>query len=445
MRFALCAGSDEVTGVPPPGTVRRSVGWCLTALLVVAGIGMAAGLVADSGDPVSLASLKRSFEVLPAASARIRTYSSLRTGLYWFATAWYLAGLALAVRTGIAERMLRRIPRLAGSQWWSAMVVWASLAIFMAVWRLPVALASTHVERVFGLSNIAPALWIGDRLRDLVLEVAWAPGVAVAWWLMRRSPRRWWLILALGLVPVGFLLTVVYPVFIDPLYNRFRPLEDGPLRTRILAMAERAGVRDPAVLVADHSKRTRKANAYVTGLGPTHRIVLWDTLLSRMPRDEVLAITAHELGHYRLGHIWMGLALYSAGGFLTLWALAYALGGADRDNGQPQPLGVLGDPRAIPLAFLALNLLLLAQTPLASAISRVMERQADAFGLALCGDGPATARSLASFSTDDLADPDPSRWLVAWGYTHPPLRERVARALAHESGDARQARPSNVP
>ena len=371
--------------------------------------------------------IEPSYAVLPEASDRVRSYFAQRAGLYVAATVWFLLGLAVLVRGRFADRLLGRWSRLAFHPFWAASAAWAAVCTFTAVWMMPVLVLSTGIERAFGLSTIGLGLWSADRFRDWLLDLAWAPLVGLAWVLIRRYPRRWWLWLGCGLVPDGVLLTLVVPVAVDPLYNAYAPMRNEALTGRIKNMATRAGLRDPVVLVSVRSGRTRKANAYVTGIGPTHRVVIWDTTLQRLAEDEVTAVVAHELGHYRYRHIWWGLAMYTVGGFAVQFVLYLTL---------PRVVRLLcatglDDPRCVPAAYLGLTVILLIQTPVASGISRIMERQADAYGLELCRDGEATARAFASFSTDDLSHPDPPRALVLWYYTHPPLRERVGRALAY--------------
>ncbi len=399
-----------------------------------------AGLLLDRTLAGPTAPTARTYAVLPEASDRIRSYFTQRNLLYVGGTVWFLVGLYACIRFRLADRALRLSGVLVRHRFLAACVVWVALATFVALWTLPPAIISTAIERSFGLSTIGPGLWTADRLRDWALDLIWAPLIGGAWLLIHRSPERWWLWLGLGLVPVGIAMTLVVPVVVDPMYNAYAPLRNERLRSAIRTMATKAGLHDPVVLESVRSSRTTKANAYVTGIGPTHRVVIWDTTLRRLPDEQVAAIAAHELGHYRYHHIWWGLGLYTIGGFVvlkvlhsTMPRLVRVLGGAGLD-----------DPRSIPVAYLGLTIVLMIQTPAAAGISRVMERQADAYGLALCGDGDATARAFASFSKTDLAHPDPPRALVLWYYTHPPLRERVARALAFDDIRSRAGNPSGL-
>ncbi|MBM3492746.1 MAG: hypothetical protein FJX72_00260 [Armatimonadetes bacterium] len=402
--------------------------------LVLLAVGLAVALTVggycmDAAFSVAPEAAARSHAILPEASARVRSYTAIRWTLYAASTVWFFGGLYILVRWRLAVCILTRLPsRLHRRPFVAGMLVWAAMASFLAPWGAPASLAHTAVEKAFGLSTISPGLWVTDRAMGWCLQLAWAPVAGLAIALIRKSPKGWWAWMATAAAPLAIVVTLIYPVFIDPMFNTFRSLQDAGLRARLEALAHKAGIGEATVLVSNSSRRTRRANAYVTGLGPTHRIVLWDTIL-KYPHDQIEAITAHEIGHYRLHHIWWGLGLHLLGGFVVLWSVRVALDRVVTIRGLALGIRSVADPAVLPLAYLVLQICLTVQMPAASAVSRLMERQADAYGLRLCGDGAATARAFAAFSTTDLADPDPSPVLVAWCYTHPPLRERVAKAL----------------
>lgn len=373
----------------------------------------------------------RSYAYLPRASGRARHYLDLRYILFVAGWVWLLVGLVIAVLARIGPRVSQWVGGTETRWPLRAAVVWVAQITLVWLWMLPLALASLYVERRYGFYVAPFVVWLRDRAVSWVLEWLYVPVVILALLLVRRSARRWWLWLATALVPLGFLTTVVYPEVIDPLYNRFEPLRDAALTREIQEMAGRAGLQHVDVFVMDASQRTTRSNAYVTGLGPTKRVVLYDTLLAGRDREQVLAVVAHELGHYALRHIWWGFLLHSVGGFVILALLSRVLEYSVARRGQSLGVKSAAEPAVIPLAYLCLSVLLAIQSPVVAAVSQTMERQADAFGVKLYPNSDATARSLAMFATRDYADPDPPTWYVCLFSSHPPLRERVAFALRH--------------
>jgi len=253
--------------------------------------------------------------------------------------------------------------------------------------------------------------------------------------LLERSPRRWWVWLWLASIPWALLMTVLWPVAIDPLYNRFEPMRREPLRTRIADLSRNAGVTDPEILQTDSSKRSTKLNAYVTGLGPTKRIVVFDTTLRALSEDEVVAIVGHEMGHYVLHHIWWGFVMAVIGGLGFLWLLSQILPRVIERFGPRFGITALNDLAGLPLVILVMSVLMFVQMPLVNAISRHQEHAADRYGLELTHLNRAMASSFVKFVTHDYADPDPPPFIVFWLYSHPPIRERVEFALHYRPAE----------
>ena len=275
--------------------------------------------------------------------------------------------------------------------------------------------------------------WSRDLLKGgalgIALNAAAAP-VAVA--LMRRFPRGWWLPASGVAVAGAGTLTFLAPVALDPLFNSFTPLAPGAVREDVLALARRAGVAVREVYEVDASRRTTAANAYVTGLGRTKRVVLFDTLLSEMTGEEIRLVVAHELAHVRHRDVPRGLAHLALSAPAGMFAVAQLTRRLDRSAG--------GRASAASLPALALSLGVVsgAVGSIASALSRAVERRADAFALTLA-DAPEPFISFEQrIVAQNLADPDPPRWLVSLMGTHPPTVERIGIARAY----ARGVRPS---
>ncbi|TMM09971.1 MAG: M48 family peptidase [Actinobacteria bacterium] len=270
-------------------------------------------------------------------------------------------------------------------------------------------------ERRFGLSTQTAGGWLADRAKGEAVELVLAALVwAVAVGLGRALPRWWPVPAAAGLALLVLVLSFVAPVVLEPLFNRFRPLDDERLAAELRALADRAGVPVRDVLVADASRRTTRTNAYVSGLGPTRRVVVWDTLLAEADERELKLILAHELGHRRERHVLQGTLLAMAGAVAAVVVLWAAIGA-------PAP----GD---FPLAALLFTGLELVALPAMAATSRRWERVADRWSLELTGDRDAFARAHVSLARKNLSDLDPPRLAYVFLFTHPTPPERLALA-----------------
>lgn len=382
-----------------------------------------AGAVAEHRDPY-----------MPRVPARAIAYQRAGYALTAGSMVWNLLGLWLLLQSGLSARLRDAVERRLGRGGEtppSLRVVAAYflvLSLLLLLWGQPVDLLRWLREQYFGFSRQSFGGYLGDAALDWVFGLLLIPVIWGGYALYARAPRRWWLPLWAALIPLLFVLIVLQPVVIAPAYNRYTPMAPGPLRDRILALAARAGITGGRVLVEDTSRRTRHVNAYVTGLGPSTRIVLNDTALHSLPPDELLAMMGHELGHYVEGHIWVGFVTGSLGAGALLWLLARLLPWAARRWGERWGLRGVDDPAALPLVLLVLSLLLLAQAPVAGAISRTLERRADAFGLRLTGLNDATARLFVGFAERDYSDPDPPRLYHLWFGSHPTISERIAFA-----------------
>jgi STE24 endopeptidase len=243
-------------------------------------------------------------------------------------------------------------------------------------------------------------------------------GALAAVALIRRFPRNWWAPASVLVVAYGVITIWLYPVVIDPLFNRFEPLRPGPLREDVLRLADRAGVDVGEVYRVDASRRTSAANAYVNGLGHSKRVVLYDNLIDRFPHDEVVVVVAHELGHQKHNDLLRGLAWLAlvapAGTFLTQ-ALAERLAGRGWTRG----------PAALPAIALAVSLVGLGLGSASNALSRQVEARADSFALELTRDPGDFLKFERRIAVRNIADPDPPRLLHLLFDTHPTTVERL--------------------
>jgi STE24 endopeptidase len=276
-----------------------------------------------------------------------------------------------------------------------------------------------------GLATQSWGGWAGDVARSGALGAAFAgAGAVIVAALMRRYGEDWWKAAAAGSVAVAVVVTAAGPVLLDPIFNDFTPLPDGELRREVLSLAERAGVRVGEVFEVDASRRTSAANAYVNGLGASRRVVLYDTLLASFTPAEARSVVAHELAHVRyrdVPRLLAYLALVAPGGTRAVARLA------ERMEGSSAP--------GLPALALAGGVVSGALGIVARQLSRAIERRADAFSLELTGEADAFVSFEQRITRQNLADPDPPRWLSALLGTHPPIVERIGIAAAYKSGE----------
>jgi len=377
----------------------------------------------------------------PDDVARGRVYMHGRYWLFAAGTALRLAALGLLVLTPASAALRNLAVRLVPA--YPAVAVAAYIALLVVAFEvltLPLGYYAGFVrEHAFGLSNQTAGAWFLDRLKGAAISLALAvPLGSLLALLWRRYPGRWvlpaWVLGGLAVVA----LVALAPVVIDPLFNTIRPLQDSGLRQRVLTLAGRAGIAVEQVYEADASRRTKKGNAYFTGLGATKRIVVYDNLVAKSDAEAVELVVAHEMGHWKHAHIWQGIGLTLAGMAVLLWCGARALAWAAERRAFH--LAGPADVAGLPLFLLALFVLSLASLPIQNAVSRHFERQADWASLELTRNPAAFIRAEIDLARSNLADLAPPRSVVWLLYTHPPVAERIRMADAF-AGEHRAAPP----
>jgi STE24 endopeptidase len=370
--------------------------------------------------------LLRPKERYPVEHAEARDYFSateLETAVRFRRGQLRLYGARSAVELGVLAGAVRFAPRGGRRPVLTGAGAAVALSLASTVAGLPLRAASRQRAKNVGLITQSWGGWAVDVVKGTAIGGALAgAGGALLVAGQRRFGRDWWAPGAAAVAGFGVVFTYLGPVVLDPVFNKFTPLPEGETRADVLELARRAGVDVGEVYSVDASRRTTAANAYVTGIGRTKRVVLFDTLLEDFTPAETRLVVAHELGHVRhrdvaFGLLW--LALVAPFGTLAVARIAERL---------TRP-----HTTEVPAVVLALAVATPAVSVISNQLSRAIERRADAFALELTGEPDAMVGFERRITIQNVGDPAPPRWQVALLGSHPPTMERIGQALAIRS------------
>jgi STE24 endopeptidase len=339
-----------------------------------------------------------------------------------FAIGTARAGMALAWMVLTVDRVPGLLPARFRRSALGGAVAGAGLSIASALPGLPLSVVARRRSIAVGLVTQSWRGWAADLVKSSALAAGVSAGAGAATVVVtRRYPRGWWLPAGGATVVVGTIFTALAPIVLDPLFNDFTPLPEGETRTDVLDLAYAAGVRVGEIYSIDASRRTTAANAYVTGLGPTKRVVLFDTLLDRYSRDEIRVVVAHELAHVRHRDVPRGVlytAIVAPAAALAVQRLSWWL--------SPER----GTPGALPALALAGTLVSAPIAVIGNRLSRAIERRADDFSLELSQSPDAFVSFERAIALQNVADVKPPGWVTALFASHPPAAERIGAAVA---------------
>lgn len=366
---------------------------------------------------------------VPASSVFSRDEIDLAEHYARWARTWswssLVVSLALACWLGFSRRGRSWAERVPGWWWVRVVAVVAALTVLGRLLTLPFGIALRQLRVEQGLAAGTWGQWTVDLVKgELITVLTTSIAVITLVGSARRWPRLWPAIagaLGAALVVAG---SFVYPLLVEPVFNDFEPLPDGPLRQEVLALAQAEGVRVDDVLVADASRRTTTLNAYVSGFGHTRRVVLYDTLVDDGARDETLSVVAHELAHARHGDVVTGTTLGAAGVLLGIGLLGLLLPVGERRGAAD--VGTV--PRVLALAAIAAVL----AAPVQGTVSRQLETRADQTALEQTKDPEAFIALQRRLALRAHADPTPPAWSQWWFGSHPTVLERIALARTYE-------------
>ncbi len=275
------------------------------------------------------------------------------------------------------------------------------------------------IEHRFGLSNQTLSMWFSDYLKENIISILISSLVMMGIYaLMVYVPGYWWIISSAVLAVFIVVLTYLYPILIDPLFYKFKELEDEKLQVEIMDMANKAGIGVKEVLVADASRKTVKANAYFTGIAGSRRIVVYDNLVDNFTDEEALSVIAHEMGHWHHGHVFKNIIMGIVSGTIGLFLINLIFNRS----------GMIGDFRSIFIIILFISLISFLFLPAQNAISRSFERQADNFALQATKNPEAQVELMVRLASSNLSNVKPANYIKYFLYSHPPIMERIETA-----------------
>jgi len=397
----------------------------LSALFLLLFVAASQAQTTDNASPTTDHRAERI--AVPEPTPEALSYYRSGNVLFVVGNIWDLLIPSLLLFAGVSGR-IRDWARRTGRKWFFEIgLYFIVFTVIIFLVDLPLSYYQGFVrQHAYGLSNQTFEKWARDEVTGLVIGLI--VGVLFMWvpyLLLNRSPKRWWLYTGLLAIPFIVLAVLVQPIWIDPLFNKFGPMKDKTLETEILALADRAGIEGSRVFEVAKSEDTKAVNAYVTGFGSTKRIVLWDTILAKLNREQLLVVMGHEMGHYVLGHVWKSILSLSALIILALYAVHRSAGWLIARYRHRFGFTELSDVASLPLILVLFSVASLVVTPVALAMQRHFEHEADRFGLEITHDNYAAASAFATLQQENLAVPRPGPLYTWWRASHPSLGDRI--------------------
>ncbi len=396
---------------------------------------------ADPQRPKAGGKVVKPYTLSPEKYGQAVAFNRARNRLHFLGFAYGMLVYLLVLRGRLGARYRDWAKRLSSRRLVQAFVYAPLLLLTLGAMKLPRSAYAHWLVQEFGLSAQSWRSWAWDWVKVQLLAAGF--GAFLAWILygvIRRSPRRWWFYFWLAALPIIVFVVFVEPVAIEPLFFRFEPLaaHRPELVTQIEKVAERGGLRVPPERIFEMkaSEKLRAVNAYVTGIGASKRVVVWDTTLEKMNTSQTLAVFGHEMGHYVLGHVPRGMAFFAAELFVFLLVGFQLLRGALRRWGPRWDIRGVDDWASLPVILLLFSGLHFLAAPLENTYSRHIEHQADVYGLEVIhgivpASGEVAAESFQILGEINLEDPRPSAFIRVWLYDHPPLEDRLIFAQTY--------------
>jgi STE24 endopeptidase len=382
------------------------------------------------------------YKLSPERYAQAVAYSRAGYRLYFVGFAYGVAVLWMILQLGIARRFRDWAEAASGIRFVQVAIFVVLILLTIGALKLPLRIYGHRLSLQYGQSVQGWGSWLWDWTKERMIGVVF---VTVMTWILysmiHRSPRRWWFYFWLAAIPIGLALVFIAPLIIDPLFNRFEPLEAShpELVVAIERVVHRAGMDIPReqMFLMRASEKSKEINAYVTGIGASKRVVVWDNTIRDTSLPETLFIFGHEMGHYVLHHVRNGFILFVVFLFILLFAGFHALHWVlGRWGGS---WGIYGpeDLASLPVILLLLSLTQFLCSPIINGYSRYEEHQADMYGLEVIhgivpNSSEVAAHAFQVLGEVDLSDPNPPAFIAFWLYSHPPLADRLVFAHRYD-------------
>lgn len=382
------------------------------------------------------------YHLPPDQMAKAIALYKIHTVLYVFGMVFSLVLLVVLLRLKVAPKYRDWAERISKNSFVQACAFVPLLILTINIISIPVDIYEHHISRAYGLSVQSWGSWLGDWAKGQMITLLMFTFLAwLLFLIIRRSPRRWWLYFWLLTLPLLVLLIFVAPILLAPMFNKFERLEktQPQLVSEIEKVNHRGGLSIPRSKMFEMkaSEKVTTYNAYVTGIGATKRVVVWDNTSRDMTVAETLFVFGHEQGHYVLNHIYKRLAFVSVMMLFAFWIGSKIVRKVLARWGEGWHIRELGDYAALPVLMLALSLVTLVTTPIGSTYTRHIEHQADIYGLEVthglfADSGQVAASSFQKLGEKSYEYPTPNPVLVFWAFSHPTIADRINFSLTYD-------------
>lgn len=340
---------------------------------------------------------------------------------------WGLAVPALILFSGFATRLRKFCDGVTQRWFWHTALFALIYLIITAILTLPLDYYAGFIRpHEYGLSNQTLGRWFYQYL--VGTGISTVMGLIVVWILyavIRKNPRRWWLYFGILTFPLIVFFVIVQPIWIAPLFNKFGPMKDKQLEQKILHLASRAGIEGSRVNEVDKAADTKQVNAYVTGIGLTKRIVIWDTAIENLSEDQLFFVMGHEMGHYVLHHMWWGLGFYTLLSIVTLYLISVCGRWCLRRFEKRFRFSQMTNIASLPLIIFLYGIFSIILAPAANLFSQKLEHNADTFGLELTHLNHSAATGFVKLQSSNLDYPWPGKVYMLFRATHPSIGQRI--------------------